>query len=86
MPRQQQVTVNPAAIRAWRKERGLSQAQLAKPSKCSEGLIAQIETGRRQPGLVNALSIARALGVDLDVIAAIHVSPADVAALTTPAA
>lgn len=65
MPRQQQVDLLPAAIKEWRRERGLSQSELAREAKCSEGLIAQIETGRRQPGIVNAQNIAKALGVSL---------------------
>ena len=65
MPRKQEVEMLPAAVAAWRKERKMSQADLARKAKCSEGLIAQIETGRRQPGLSNALGIARALNVSL---------------------
>lgn len=82
MPRQQQVTVLPDALKAWRKERQMSQAELATPAKCSEGLIAQIETGRRQPGLINAINIARALGVPLGAIAIIHADAEDVASVT----
>lgn len=74
MPRQQQVTVLPKGLRAWRAERGLSQAQLASATghQVSEGLIAQIETGRRQPGLTNGRAIASALGVDLEAFAIVH--------------
>jgi transcriptional regulator with XRE-family HTH domain len=82
MPRQQQVTVLPEALKAWRMERKLSQAGLAKMSLCSEGLIAQIETGRRQPGLVNAISIAKALGVPLRAIAVVHMDESTVASFT----
>jgi transcriptional regulator with XRE-family HTH domain len=79
MPRQQQVDVLPGAIKAWRAERKMSQADLAKAARCSEGLIAQIETGRRQPGLVNADNIAKALGVNLSAIGRVLV---DVEGLT----
>lgn len=76
MPRQQQVTVLPGALKAWRRERGLSQSGLA--AKCpslSEGLIAQIETGRRQPGLTNAIELAKGLGLDdVGAIAFVHVT------------
>lgn len=63
----------PDAIKAWRTERSLSQMELARLAGCSEGLIAQIETGRRQPGLKNALGIAAALGVKLTAIAIVMV-------------
>lgn len=64
----------PAALKAWRKERGMSQAALAAATnhQVSEGLIAQIETGRRQPGLENGKAIAAALGVDVAAIALVH--------------
>ena len=58
-----------------------SQAVLAKNGRCSEGLVAQIETGRRQPGLINAINIAKALGVPLGAIAFIHVNASDVASV-----
>lgn len=75
MPKQQQVSVLPKGLKAWRRERNFSQADLAAATghKVSEGLIAQIETGRRQPGLSNALAIAKALGIDLEAVAVIHV-------------
>lgn len=74
MPRQQQVQMLPGAMKAWRKVRGLSQAGLAAATKhqVSEGLIAQIETGRRQPGLSNGKVIAAALDVPLDALAFVH--------------
>lgn len=64
----------------------MSQADLAKRSGCSEGLIAQIETGRRQPGLTNAVAIARSFGVSLDAIALVHVDLAEVQQAMTPSA
>jgi len=82
VPRQQQVTVLPEALKTWRKERSISQSQLASSAGCSEGLIAQIETERRQPGLVNALGIARALGVPLRAIAIVHLSDQELASLS----
>lgn len=80
MPRQQQVSVLPAAIKAWRAERQMSQSELATKANVSEGLIAQIETARRQPGLANAVAIAAALGVRLEAIAFVHVDAATLAA------
>ena len=74
MPRIQQVSVLPDGIKAWRGERKMSQMDLARAAGCSEGLIAQIETGRRQPGLENAVAIADALGVKLSAFAVIHVT------------
>lgn len=69
----QQVTVLPQALKAWRGERHLSQAALAELAGISEGLIAQIETGRRQPGLTNLIAIAAVLRVDPRALALVHV-------------
>jgi transcriptional regulator with XRE-family HTH domain len=71
--RQQQVSVLPEALRAWRRERGWTQEQLAERAGCSSTLIALIETGKRQPGLANAIGIARAIGVPLTALAIVHV-------------
>ena len=68
----QQVTTLPVALKEWRRVRSMSQATLAKEAHVSEGLIAQIETGRRQPGLTNLLAIARALEVNANALAIIH--------------
>lgn len=73
MAPRRQVTFLPKALPAWRRERGMSQAALAKRAGVSEGLIAQIETGKRNPGLGNALQIAEALGVEINAIAHVHV-------------
>lgn len=74
MPRQQQVTVLPAGLRAWRNQRKMSQAALAARTghQISEALVAQIETGRRQPGLANARAIAAALEIPLEAFAIVH--------------
>ncbi len=83
---QNQVTVLPAGLRAWRTERDLTQGALAKKASCSESLIALIETGKRQPGLGNAFAIARALGVPLEAFAIVHVDLADTPAPAEPEA
>lgn len=75
----QQVTTLPVALKEWRRVRHISQATLASKAGVSEGLIAQIETGRRQPGLVNLLAIAKVLEVDPKALAIIH---GDYSALT----
>ena len=59
----------PDALKAWRGHLRMSQADLAHLADCSEGLIAQIETRRRQPSLGTALRIAAALRVKLTAIA-----------------
>lgn len=78
MPRQQQVQVLPQGLKAWRKVRNLSQAGLAAKTdhQVSEALIAQIETGRRQPGLINGRAIAAALEVDLEAFALVFADQA----------
>lgn len=53
-------------IRALRKQRGLSQYQLAKAAQVSQGLIWQLEANRKGPGLRTLVRIARALSVSLD--------------------
>lgn len=72
--------MNPAALRAWRKERGWSQKELAlramasgEDISVSPTLIALIETGERQPSLRNAEAIAATFGVELAVLAVVHV-------------
>ena len=68
MPKRQ-VQVLPTGLKAWRRERDLTQAELAKRVGCSDTLIALIETGRRQPGYDNAIAIAELLGVELEAFA-----------------
>lgn len=80
MPKRQQVTVLPKGLAAWRKQRGLTQIQLAKIVGCSETLIALIETGRRQPGPDNAVKIAEALDVELEAFAVVVSADDEVAA------
>lgn len=77
--KKQEVTVLPQALKAWRGERHLSQAALAELADISEGLIAQIETGRRQPSLTNLLGIASALKVNPLALAIVHVDFASLA-------
>ena len=49
-----------------RKERGLTQVQLAELSDCSQQLIASYEAGRLNIPVWRLLSIADALGLSLD--------------------
>lgn len=65
----------PAALKAWRAERGMSQKQLADASGVSPTLIAMIETGERQPARLNADDLATALGVPLEAIAFVYPDP-----------
>lgn len=67
------MTVLREALPAWRKANGLTQKELAERAGCSPTLIALIETGERQPGLMNAIAIAKALGIPLGAIAQVHV-------------
>jgi transcriptional regulator with XRE-family HTH domain len=62
----------------------MSQLDLARTAGVSEGLIAQIETAKRQPGLVNALAIAKALGVPLTAIGQVFVTAAELAEVDEP--
>lgn len=53
------------AIRAHRKERGLSQEAFADEIPLYRSYVADVERGARNLGLVNALRVARALEVPL---------------------
>jgi len=55
-------------IKAIRKHRGLTQAELAALVGCAQPTIAQIETGEREGKAVLLLKIARALGVPMEVL------------------
>jgi transcriptional regulator with XRE-family HTH domain len=51
------------AVRAKRKEAGLSQEKLAEKADLSTVFISRIERGRESPTVDNLVKIARALGV-----------------------
>lgn len=57
-----------AGIRGWRRERGLTQKQLASASQLPRTYISRIENGRIIPGLVTLERVAGALGVHLPVL------------------
>jgi DNA-binding XRE family transcriptional regulator len=53
-------------LREWRKYRSLTQMDLATASGLSQGAIAQIEAGKRNPTVETARKIANALNCDID--------------------
>jgi DNA-binding XRE family transcriptional regulator len=53
-------------LREWRKYRGMTQVELATASGLSQGAIAQIEAGKRNPTVETARKIANALNCDID--------------------
>lgn len=53
-------------IRKYRKEKGWTQAQLAEEADLLTVYVSSYETGRTLPSLLNAISLADALGVSLD--------------------
>ena len=53
-------------LREWRKYRGMTQTDLATASGLSQGAIAQIETGKRNPTVDTARKFANALNCDID--------------------
>jgi DNA-binding XRE family transcriptional regulator len=53
-------------LREWRKYRGMTQVELAIASGLSQGAIAQIEAGKRNPTVETARKIANALNCDID--------------------
>lgn len=54
-----QAVVFPRALATIRDLRGISQETLSKKSGVSEGLIANLETGRRQPSRETLVSLAK---------------------------
>jgi transcriptional regulator with XRE-family HTH domain len=50
-------------MRRLRRDRDLTQAQVAELADLHQTYVAEIETGRRNPGLVNIVYLARALDV-----------------------
>ena len=53
-------------LREWRKYRGMTQVELAAISGLSQGAIAQIEAGKRNPSVETARKFANALHCDID--------------------
>lgn len=80
MSRTPEVQMLPEAVKAWRGERKMSQKDLANAADVSLGLIGLIEVGERQPRLMNAINIARALGVPLKAIALVRADVPDLEA------
>lgn len=52
-------------LKYLRNLRNMSQAQLAKDAKLSQGTIAQIESGRKDPSVQSLRQIARALDTEI---------------------
>ena len=55
-----------SALREWRKYRLMTQSDLATASGLSQGAIAQIESGKRNPTVETARKLADALNCDID--------------------
>lgn len=58
-----------AALKAARRRAGISQPELGARSTVSVPAIARYESGKRAPGLVEALLLAKALDLSLDDLA-----------------
>lgn len=56
------------AVAAWRRHLGFSQAKLAKRAGLNPAHLSQIETGRRNASLATYGRLAKALGVDRDLL------------------
>lgn len=55
-----------APLRVWREHRGLSLRALAATAGISPAMLSEMETGKKEGSVRTLLSLARALGVDLD--------------------
>ena len=53
-------------LRAFRESRGLFQEQLAEAAGTTKTTIYRLETGRKQPSWVMAVSLAAALGISVE--------------------
>ena len=53
-------------LREWRKYRSMTQVELAAITGLSQGAIAQIEAGKRNPSVETARKFATALNCDID--------------------
>jgi len=53
------------SIRSYRKQRGMSQEDLAEASKLSRNYVSDIERGVRNPSLLALVGLSRALRVPL---------------------
>ena len=63
-------------IAALRRERGLSQAELAARIRVSPSALGMYEQGRREPSADTLVALARALGVTTDFLLTGHVATA----------
>lgn len=54
------------AIRRYRKERGLTQAEFAEALGMSQASISRFETGERKPDVDDLIDIARYFGCKVD--------------------
>lgn len=59
-------TIDATRLETMRKDRGLSQRELAQAAGITRQGVGSIETGRSQPSVVLALALARALGATVE--------------------
>ncbi|MBQ7801203.1 MAG: helix-turn-helix transcriptional regulator [Oscillospiraceae bacterium] len=72
-----------ARIAALRKEKGLSQAELAQQLKISPSAVGMYEQGRREPAAQLLVAMAELFGVSTDYLLTGQArTPAEIAALT----
>jgi len=53
-------------LHEWRKYRGITQVQLAEMANLSQGAVASIESGKRNPNMNTGRRLADALKCDID--------------------
>ena len=65
-PTKDLVPINGMRLRMWRKNRGMSQQNLADSSLVSRSYIAELEKGTKRPGPLVADALATALDLTVD--------------------
>ena len=59
------IVAGESTVKVHREWRGMSQVDLARKAKLTQGALSDIERGRRTPGMQAAKALAKALGVPI---------------------
>lgn len=73
-----------AVLREERLAAGLTQTRVAERARVSQRWLSRLETGHPTTGIGKVLAVCRALGVGLDVVAAVPLQEPDVNSIFGP--